>query len=40
MNGLAEKDRVFLREFFAFLQDKSSSNIFAKEFRKSNISET
>ena len=33
-------DRVFLREFFVFLQDKSSSNIFAKEFRKSNIPET
>ena len=33
-------DRVFVRDFFVFLQDKSSSNIFAEEFRKSNISET
>ena len=33
-------DRVFVRDFFVFLQDKSSSNIFAEEFRRSNISET
>jgi hypothetical protein len=34
------KDRPFIHDFFVILQDKSSSSIFAKEFRKSNISET
>ena len=38
--GPPRTDRFFIRDFFVFLQDKSSSNILAKEFRKCNIPET
>jgi hypothetical protein len=33
-------DRFYICDFFVFLQDKSGSNILAKEFRKRNIPQT
>jgi len=37
--GRAE-DRFFIRDFFVFLQENSTSSILAKEFGKCNIPET
>jgi hypothetical protein len=34
---IVKKDNLFIRNFFAFLQQDSGSNILAKEFRKCNI---
>jgi len=38
--GRPLRDKFFIYDFPAFMQDKSCSSIFAEEFRKSNISET
>jgi hypothetical protein len=38
--SLGEADRFFIYDFFVFLQDKSSSSILTKEFRKCNIPQT
>jgi len=37
--GDAIANRFYIRDFYVFLQDKSSSSILTKEFRKSNIPE-